>query len=117
VLIKLTPRKLNLLAGAASVTSIAPSSYHLRLPQFQRTDLQALSTDWVKVGNDLRTAIANETGKPYVEEPVLQTNMANPRRLWAPGALWRLGGFFSGVGSVEPVPGWQPASSLSQEVA
>jgi len=78
------------------VTSIAPSSY-TSVAAISAYRPQALSTDWVKVGNDLRTAIANETGKPYVEEPVLQTNMANPRSYGRP-ALCGGWGFFSGVG-------------------
>jgi hypothetical protein len=58
VLIKSTPTQMNFLAGAGTVMCIAPASYPFaRFPQFQRSDLQALHTDWMNIGNDLRAAM------------------------------------------------------------
>jgi hypothetical protein len=56
---KLTQAQSNLLAGAATVIDVIPARFYVaRLPQFDRTDLEALSSDWVRVGNDMR-AVAN----------------------------------------------------------
>lgn len=64
---KFTKSQRNLICGMGTVLGIAPPSIWGRLPQFNRTDLDALRGDWEKVGNDLRT-VMNVTLLPAVEQ-------------------------------------------------
>jgi hypothetical protein len=55
---KFTRLQRNLIAGAGTVACLAPASLGARLPQFNRSDSEALRGDWEKLGGDIRAAMS-----------------------------------------------------------
>lgn len=46
--------------GFTSILSLYPESRRVRFSYRRRSDLEALREDWIKIGNDMRAAMAIE---------------------------------------------------------
>lgn len=49
------------LAALGALASFAPSGTALRYPH--ATEMEALGSDWTRIGSDMRTVVARENGK------------------------------------------------------
>jgi len=65
----LNSRFRHIVAGVGTVTCISPATFRVaRLPQFRWSDAEALQSDWVRVGSDLRNALAANRAARRVEQ-------------------------------------------------